>query len=582
MSLSFQYNEINPLKEALRRSYTAFICVGIFSCAINLLMLTGPLFMLQVYDRVLVSRSVPTLVALFGLVALLFIFLGLFDFIRMRVLSRIGYRLDIKLMELANKVWVFSGLIPGKMKARPANDLTSLRQFLCSSGLPALFDLPWVPLYLAIVYLLHFWLGLLATVGALIIIIATFINEWITKNPIVYASSWELQDAQFAEGSRRNAEAIIAMGMVGRVSEYWCGLRCKSLKYSQLAGARTELITAFSKSIRMLIQSGILALGAYLAIHQKISPGTMIAASILAGRALAPIDLAIGNWKNFIRARQAFNRLSLMFSQDRDKGKIVHLPKPKGNISVSNVFKMAGEGNDGRPILQAIHFELEPGDGLGVIGPSASGKTSLARLLVGLSMPDKGAVRLDGATYDQWDRDEVGQYIGYLPQSVELIAGTVRQNITRFDDNIDDDTIIAAAQLAGVHDLILTFPDGYSTDLSLGSFVLSGGQAQRVALARALLRCPPFVILDEPNANLDAEGEMALAKAILHLRQKGSCVIVMAHRPSAIAAVNKILVLNHGQQVEFGVKESVLRKVTKAVPHSATFRENEGNVNYEK
>ncbi len=565
---------MNPLGQALRKSRAIFISVAVFSAAVNILMLTGPMFMLQIYDRVLASRSVPTLVALFALVAGLYLSLGFFDFIRNRALSRTGFRLDTELMALTKKVWIFTGISGGKVQARPLNDLSGIRQFLSSNGLPALFDLPWVPFYLAIVYILHTWLGLLATAGAIIVIIATTINELITKKPIGEAINWELQDAQFADASNRSAEAIIAMGMVAKVTTYWQNMRKNALFHSQKAGGRSEFITAFTKATRMLVQSGMLALGAYLAIFQEITPGAMIAASILGGRALAPIDLAVGNWKNFTRARHAYHRLSGMLSSNGENAPPVQLPAPKGEISVSGVFKFTpqGEGasaNDARPILQGIHFDLHPGDALGVVGPSASGKSSLARLLVGLWMPEKGSVRLDGATFDQWDRDELGKYIGYLPQSVELMSGTVSQNISRFDPEIDDEEIVAAGKLAGVHDLILKLPDGYSTRLGSGAYVLSGGQAQRIALARAVLRYPPLVVLDEPNANLDAEGDDALTVAINELRDAGSCVIVMAHRPSAIAAVNKVLMLNDGLQVEFGLKEDVLSRITRPGPEGA-------------
>ncbi|MBL4806491.1 MAG: type I secretion system permease/ATPase [Rhodobacteraceae bacterium] len=405
-----------------------------------------------------------------------------------------------------------------------------------------------------------------ATAGAVIVIVSALINEWITKTQITHASNWELKDAHFSERAHRNAEAIIAMGMVGHISRYWQDIRNKALGHGQLAGGRSEFITALTKATRMLVQSGILALGAYLAIYQEITPGTMIAASILAGRALAPVDMAVGNWKNFIRARQAYHRLSKTLTQKRSLSQPVQLPEPKGHLTINAVSKLTDSAaGEQRPILQGINFSLNPGEALGVIGPSASGKSSLAKLLVGLWMPDKGSIRLDGASYDQWDRDQLGQYIGYLPQSVELIAGTIKENIARFDPEVTDDEIIAAAQLAGVHELILKLPDGYATDLGSGHYILSGGQAQRIALARAVLRVPPLVVLDEPNANLDSEGDAALTRTIEQLKEQGSTIVVMAHRPSAIAAVGKILMLNDGLQVEFGPKEEVLSKVTRVV-----------------
>ncbi len=560
----------NPLKEMVRKSRASLWSVGLFSCAVNLLMLTSPLFMLQVYDRVLASRSVPTLVALFGLVAALYLFLGLFDLIRNKTMSRMGYRMDVELMALVKRVWISAGLQQARVKARPITDLSIIRQFLSSNGLPALFDLPWVPVYLAIVYLLHAWLGLLATAGAFIVIAATVINELITKKSIGEASEWDLRDAQFADSTNRNAEAIVAMGMTERVTNFWKNLRQNSLSHSQRASSRSEFVAALTKAVRMLVQSGILALGAYLAIYQEITPGTMIAASILAGRAVAPVDTAIGNWKNFIRVRQAYYRLSALLESHQERQSTVKLPEPSGHINLSNVTKLPkrndGQLGDIRPILQGINFEIKPGDGLGVIGPSASGKSSLARLLVGLWTPDKGTVRFAGATFNQWDRNEVGKYVGYLPQSVELLEGTIRQNIARFDDDASDEAVVAAAQMARVHELILGFPDGYSTEIGSCGVLLSGGQAQRIALARAVFGRPPLIVLDEPNSNLDSEGDEALTAAINELRLCGSCVIVMAHRPSAIAAVNKVLMLNNGKQLEFGSRDEVLRKVTRTVP----------------
>lgn len=561
----------NPLSAAIRNSSGTFWSVGLFSCAVNILMLTGPLFMLQVYDRVLASRSVPTLVALFALVVALYAFMGLFDFVRKKALSRLGYRLDVELMALVKKLWIYGSLQQSRTRARPIANLSAVRQFLTSNALPSLFDLPWVPFYLAIVFLLHVWLGAIATVGAAIVVLATIINEYGTKEPIGKASSWELRESQFADSTARNADTIVAMGMRNSVTEYWENLRRNALSNSQIAGNRSEFFTTLTKSVRFTIQSGILALGAYLAILQEITPGAMIAASILAGRALAPIDSAIGQWKGFIRARHAYKELRAQLGLLPMKDAPVQLPPPLGKLSVSNVLKLpkneAGQYADMKPILQGINFDLEPGDGLGVIGPSASGKSSLARLIAGLWAPDKGMVRIDGASFDQWDPEKIGKYIGYLPQSVDLIEGSIRENIARFSPDAQDEEVMAAAGLAGVHQLILTLPDGYSTHVGSGGLMLSGGQVQRIALARAVFRLPSIVVLDEPNANLDSDGDIALSKAIETLRSNGSCVIVMAHRPSAIAAVNKILMLKDGKQVDFGAKEEVLKRVTRPAPN---------------
>ena len=564
--------QFNTVRRELFRSGWAFLAVGLFSAAVNLLMLTGPLFMLQVYDRVLASHSVATLAALFLLVVVLYVFLGVFDLVRSRILSRIGVRLDAELSGDANRAWLRSGLFPSQRGARPLNDLSVIRQFLSSPGIPALFDLPWVPAYLLLLYLIHPVIGLLATGAAVVVVALTVLNELVTKGKITQALDWELKDLRFSESIHRNAEAILGMGMGGKVTDRWQNIRFNAMGMLQVVDSRSGLIGAITKAFRLLVQSALLAAGAYYAILQEITPGAMIAGSILGGRALVPIDQMVGNWKNFQRARAAYHRLSSVMAGPQSAGKPIDLPPPAGNLSVMKLVKMppveGASRAELRPILQGIEFELEPGDGLGVVGPSASGKSSLAKLLVGLWQPDRGSVRLDGASYDQWDRDAIGRHIGYLPQTVELLPGTVRDNIARFDSGISDEQVVEAAKLAGVHELILRLPDGYSTDLSQGMQVLSGGQVQRIALARAVLGNPPLVVLDEPNSNLDAEGDAALARAIEILRKKKSCVVVMAHRPSAIAAVNKLLMLKDGLQMEFGDKKEVLRKVTRPVPEN--------------
>lgn len=559
----------SPLRKALSKSKSSFIGVGLFSCAINVLMLTGPLFMLQIYDRVLSSRSVPTLIGLFALVVVLYLFLGLFDWLRMQVLARSAYKLDYEFMSQTNRIWVSSGLNANTQASRPANDLTAIRQFLGSGGMPAFFDLPWVPVYLLIVFLLHSWLGVLASVGAIIVVLATALNEWMTKDKIAEVSNWEWKESRYAESANRNAESILAMGMLGNITKNWEKCRKNALSNSQKVGVRSSSVTTTIKSIRMLLQSSILALGAYLAIFQQISPGTMIAASILAGRALSPIDQAVGNWKNFIKAREAYRRLSEQLSKHPPAKLSLQLPEPKGRLSLQKVSTFASTevgSNNVKPILRGLNLELYPGDALGVIGPSGSGKSTLARLLVGLKLPEKGAVKLDGASFDNWDQDSVGQFVGYLPQNIELLPGSIRQNIARFDDDVSDEEVVEAAILAGVHELILELSSGYDTELSFGKHILSGGQVQRIALARAVLRRPPIVVLDEPNSNLDAEGDAALTQAITELRKHESCVIVMAHRPSAISAVNKILMLKSGRQMDFGKKNEVLNRVTKKAP----------------
>lgn len=554
-----------PLQLAVKEAKGDWLSVAMFSFGINLLMLTGPLFMLQVYDRVLTSRSIPTLVVLWALIVALFGFLGLFNFFRTRILSRVGYRIDTEMMIHAQKLRIVQGLSQAKEKVQPVADLARVRQFIGSTGLTAFFDLPWVPIFLVAVFIMHPWLGWLTVAGVIVITIFTITNELLTKNPIMESTKWDVESSNFSESSRRSADAVISMGMMGNVLAYWERLRHNSLSEGQRAASSSEVFMSISKAIRLLLQSSILGLGAYLAVLQIVTPGTMIAASIIGGRALSPIDQVIANWRNFVGARQAYARLNLVMAGKGEAPELIQLPEPKGHLDVRNVVKMkpAEAGGDGDTILQGINFSLEPGDALGVVGPSASGKSSLARLLTGLWMPERGSVRLDGATYDQWDNDELGRHIGYLPQSAELMRGAIKANIARFNPDASDEEVIAAAQMANVHHLIMALPGGYEAIVG-ENVVLSGGQVQRIALARAIYKTPALIVLDEPNSNLDAEGDTALTKAITALREAGSTVVVMAHRPSAIAAVNKLLMIREGVQVEFGPKKEVLEKITKA------------------
>ncbi len=560
------------LSDAMKTFRLAFMVVGIFSFAINLLMLTGPLFMLQIYDRILTSRSIPTLVALFGLVIGLYVFMGIFDLLRVRVMSRAGYALDTRLNLNTYTTWVSQSLHHDAKLSKPLHDLSTFRSFMGSAALLALFDLPWFPIFLAVVFLLHPYLGWLATLGAAIVVILAIINEFLTRTPLGQAVTLDMQENRFADQSYRNAESIVSMGMLDNVSRYWAQLRHRGTQCAQEGGERAEVFAAMSKSIRLLLQSAILGLGAYLAIQQEISPGMIVAASIIAGRALAPIDQVIGNWRAINHARQAYRRLSthLQDSLDTFFNAPTTLPDPKGHLTVKGLTKHVPDSSQAsnterRFILHNLHFEVHPGEGLGVIGPTGSGKSSLARLLVGIWQPDGGSVRLDGATLDQWDSDALGRHIGYLSQDLELIAGTIAQNISRFDPDAVDEDIIHAGMLAQVHDMILQLPDGYSTQVGFQGHALSGGQRQRIALARAVYQTPVLVVLDEPNSNLDAMGDAALTETIRALRKAGSAVVVMAHRPSAISAVDTLLMIDRGIQKDFGNKAEILRKHTKMV-----------------
>ncbi len=552
----------SELAAALGACRRAFLAIALFSGMSNILMLSGALFMLEIYDRVLPSRSVPTLIGLLILVAGLYGAQGLIDLIRSRILVRVGHSLD-EAMSL--RVYDAIVRLPLKVGARgdgtqPIRDLDTVRGFLSGSGPVAFFDLPWMPVYLAVCFLFHTYLGLTALVGAIILVTLTVVTEVKTRHPTRSAAQFAVARNLLLEASRRNAEAITAMGMAGRISKRWHDLNRSFVVSSGRASDVGGGLGAFSKVLRMLLQSAILAVGAWLVIDQQSTPGIMIAASILGARALAPVDLAIANWRNFVGARQSWQRLSRLLG---------HLPpvsdpmplKPPARMLVVQNGAVAPPGQQ-RIVCQDVNFTLAAGKALGVIGPTASGKSSLARMLVGVWAPVRGAVRLDGATLDQWSPEVLGRYVGYVPQDVELFNGTVAQNIARFDDPPDSDAVIAAAEAAGIHDMIINLPEGYETMVGEQGSALSAGQAQRIALARALYRDPFLVVLDEPNSNLDAEGDEALTRAILSLRARGAITIVVAHRPSAIAGVDYILIMGKGRQQQFGPKEEVLTRLT--------------------
>lgn len=559
----------DPYKRATGRLKRSFVIVGAFSAVVNLLMLTGPMFMLQVYDRVLSSGSLATLQGLFLIVVAAYAFLGLYDFLRTRVLSRGAYALDQGVGRASYDLWIKSGLSSAPAAMRPMSDLAVVRGFLSSPAILGFFDLPWIPFYLLIVFIIHPWLGYLAIAGTCVVFVLALFNQLMTQKHTAEAMRMDGSESFMIEQTRRNAEAIIPLGMATRVGNLWADTHREGLAIGQKGGDRSEGFTASSKAFRMLLQSSLLGMGGYLALQQEISAGMIVAASIIAGRALAPVDQVIGAWRNVTRAREAHKRLKALFGAYIEDKTPVGLPAPEGHLEVNNITKFVPiktAGVERPPILDQVSFRLEPGDALGVIGPSASGKSTLARILVGAWAMDAGDVRLDGAALDQWQPEAIGQHIGYLPQNLEMLSGTIRDNIARFDPEAPDEAVIAAAKMAGVHEMILHLPDGYGTQLGFGLQPLSGGQIQRLGLARALFLTPKYVVLDEPNANLDASGDEALGKAIHALREAGSTVIVMAHRPSAIAAVNKVLVLQDGRVAQFGDKAEVLQKAVRPTP----------------
>jgi len=560
------------LGNAMRRCRAAFLGVGLFSAMINVLALTSSIYMLQLYDRVLPSHSVPTLVGLTILMLILFAGYGLLDMVRARVMSRIGLRIDRSL-----RARVFALVIQLPLRVRgavdaqqPVRDLDQIRAFLIGSGPIALFDLPWMPLYLGLVYLLHPWLGLLATSGALILIALTVLTELRSRAPMKSAATSATIRQSFGEATRRNAETIQALGMERRMAALWAERTERLLKDQLGATDVAAVYGTLSKVLRLILQSAILGLGAYLVVIGKATAGVMIAASILTSRALAPIEVAIANWRSFISARQASGRLSKLLASLPSRDETMVLPAPVGSVEVENLWVTAP--GDQKPIVLSVSFAVAAGAGLGIIGPSASGKTTLARALVGAWLPLRGTIRLDGATLDQWSPEALGRHIGYLPQDIELFEGTVAANIARFELNPDPSKIIAAAQQAGVHEMILRQPDGYETRIGEGGAALSAGQRQRIALARALFGDPFLVVLDEPNSNLDAEGDAALTRAIQGIRKRNGVVIVIAHRPSALIGIDQLLVLGHGQAQAFGVKEEVLRRLAAPEAQAASGR----------
>jgi ATP-binding cassette subfamily C protein PrsD len=551
----------SELGEALRACRSAFIGVGVMSCMINLLYLTGSLFMLEVYDRVLPSRSVPTLVGLIILAGGLYIAQGILDLIRGRILGRIGTSLDEALNARVFDIVVRLPLTVGGRNEglQPLRDLDNVRSFLGGMGPGAFFDLPWLPFYLAICFAFHVLIGVTALVGAVILVTLTVMTEFMSRTPAREALGLAARRNDLAAASRRNAEVLVAMGMSGRLTRRWSNANQKYLDGNQRASDVSGGLSAAAKVMRMMLQSAVLAVGAYLVIHQEATAGIIIAGSILSARALAPVDLAIAHWKSFVAARQSWHRLNRLLDSMPARATPTLLQNPSNRLSVEAVSLVPP--GDQRLIVQDVTFALTAGNGLGIIGPSGSGKSSLVRALVGVWQPARGKVRIDGAALDQWSSDVLGRHIGYLPQDVELFAGSVAQNICRYDPEATSDSIIGAAKEAGVHEMIIKMREGYDTQIGEQGAALSAGQAQRVALARALYGNPFLIVLDEPNSNLDTEGDEALTRAIRGARERGAIVVVVAHRPIGIEAVDQLLVLRDGRMQAFGPKETVLAQV---------------------
>lgn len=551
------------LVAALSSFNAAFIGIGALSGAVNILALTGSFFMLQVYDRVVPGRSMPTLVGLVLLAGLLFAFQGILDFIRARLLVRIGLAVDARLSGPVYAALIRQPLRSGQQGdgLQPLRDLDQVRSFLSGAGPTAFFDLPWMPLYIGICFLFHVWIGVAALAGALLLCALALLAEGRTRRPIRETGALAASRSGLAEAARRNAEALQAMGFAAQMEARWAVVNDAYLdahaKASDVAGS----LGTVSRTLRIALQSAMLALGACLVIGQEASGGIMIASSIMMSRALAPVELAIGNWKGFVSARQGWRRLGALLGSEPNAVPRTSLPAPQATLAVEGVS--ATPPGDGRLVVRDMSFSLARGAGLGIIGPSASGKSSLARVLAGLWQPVRGTVRLDGAALDQWAPEELGRHVGYLPQDVQLFDGTIAQNIARFEPGAPADRILKAAHLAGVHDLIVHLPEGYETRIGEAGARLSAGQRQRVALARALYGDPFLVILDEPNSNLDTEGEAALGRAITSVRERGGIAIVVAHRPSALAPLDQLLVMAEGRPQMLGPRDQVLARLAR-------------------
>ncbi|SDG61008.1 type I secretion system permease/ATPase [Thalassobaculum litoreum] len=551
------------LHDAVAACKPYLAAVVFFSLFINLLMFVAPLYMLQIYDRVLMSRSTVTLIALSVIAIGLLIVYGVLEAVRSRILTRAGIKIDEKL-----NAPVFRAIFQGSVRAKGGSstqalrDMDTLREFLSGGAVLAFCDAPWVPIFIAVGFVLHPVLGLVSLGGSIIIFALALANETSTRSMLQSAGASSLKATNEATTNLRNAEVVQAMGMLPAVMNRWSTRHGEALTQQFDASNRAGAILASSRFVRLALQVTILGAGAFLAVKGEITPGTMIAASIIMGRALAPVEMAVGQWKSFVSGRNAYKRLDELLDHASAQEIPMRLPDPKGDIKIRNISVVPPGGRN--LVLNNVSIDLEAGTAIGLVGPSGSGKSSLARALVGVWPTAAGTIRYDGADLKQWDPEHLGPHIGYMPQDVELFSGTVAENIARFQE-IDSEAVVAAATKAGVHEMILQLPDGYDTQLGDGGRALSGGQRQRVALARALFGNPKILVLDEPNANLDTDGEQALARALQQAKSEGSTIVVISHRPSLLSVVDVIAVLKDGALMKYGPRETVLGELSKPV-----------------
>ncbi|MGY4320563.1 ATP-binding cassette subfamily C protein [Bradyrhizobium sp. JR3.5] len=553
----------DELRQSLQACHGYFTNAATFSLAINLLYLAGPLYMLQVYDRVISSASEITLLMLTLALLLAFMALAGLDAVRARVLTRTSIRLDRKIAPRVMTAIIDHSARLGGARSQLLRDFDTFRQFITGSGIHAVFDLPWAPIYIAVIFALHPFLGAFALGSSIILVLMAFLSEWIVKPPLSESGEAANRNYSFTEMSLRNTEVVRAMGMTAGLLNRWSRDRDRMLERQVAASDRAATMQSMIRFLRLSMQSLILGLGAYLVIERLTTVGAMFAASILLGRALQPVEQIVGSWRSLVSARGAFLRVRELLAANPPHQSGLTLPRPEGRLSVETL-SYAAPGTS-KPILRGVTFQIESGEVLGIIGPSGAGKSTLARQIVGVQAPSAGAVRLDGSDVSTWIRSSLGQHLGYLPQDIELFADSVAANICRFDRK-EDREIISAAQMAGVHEMILRLPEGYDTQVGEGGAILSGGIRQRIALARAVYGNPSLVVLDEPSSNLDSEGDAALAECVMELKKRGTTVVIISHRPATIGVVDKVLVLREGVAEMFGPRHEILSRLTRPVP----------------
>jgi PrtD family type I secretion system ABC transporter len=548
-------SDASTLRGAIRASRGAILAAAFFSIAINLLMLTGPLYMMQIYDRVIASRSWDTLVVLTVIALGALVALAILDAVRMRLATRVGAFIERRLAPSVFERTIFAALEGHHYRSDAVRDLSTIRGFIGGAGMFTLFDVPWMPIFLAVIFMMSPPIGWLGLFAALVLLVLALGNEMSTRGAYRAAAADQTAGMRQIESATRNAEVVDALGMMRGLTRWWIGSLERGGASADRANELGGLWLSATKFVRMSVQVAVLALGAWLVIEQQLTGGAMIACSIIMSRALAPVEQAVATWKQLVATRQAYARLDEFLARPLPREPAMPLPPPMGALSVEQLgYRVPGSD---QVILREVSFSVLPGEILGIIGPSGAGKSTLARLLMGVVQPTVGHVRLDGVDIHRWDREELGEHVGYLPQTIDLFGGSVAANISRLRE-ASPESIVAAAQLAGVHDLILRLPKGYETDIGEAGARISAGQRQRLALARAVFGSPKILILDEPNSNLDAEGEEALANALVKLARGGSTVAMVTHRPNLLQVATRVLLLTNGMVEAFGPRQAVL------------------------